>query len=116
LAGAGYLPIANNIPENNLVNLFAGLAASLSITFFIGACIPVLIYQPNITDFTMIGVGKLLSIIFVVLAMLAAIKTKDKAKAIGGAVIMLGLYFSLLLTGLFCSCYFNLQTIRCRSQ
>lgn len=105
------MPIANNIPENNLVNLFAGLAASLSITFFIGACIPFLIYQPNVTDFTMIGVGKLLSIIFVVLAMLAAIKTKDKAKAIGGAVIMLGLYFSLLLTGLFCSCYINLQTI-----
>ena len=47
----------------------------------------------------MIGVGKLLSIIFVVLAMLAAIKTRDKGKAIGGAVIMLGLYFSLLFTG-----------------
>lgn len=47
----------------------------------------------------MIGVGILLSIIFVVSAMLNAIKTRNKAKAIGGGVIMLGLYFSLWFDG-----------------
>ena len=80
------------------LSLFAGLAASLSIAFLIGAGIPVLIYQPNMIGFTMIGVGILLSIIFVAIAMLATVKTRDKAKGIGTA-IMLWLYFSLLFDG-----------------
>ena len=80
------------------LSLFAGLAASLSIAFFIGAGIPVLIYQPNAIGFTMIAVGILLSIIFVSIALLATVKTRDKAKGIGSA-IMLWLYFSLLFDG-----------------
>ena len=80
------------------LSLFAGLAASLSIAFFIGAGIPVLIYQANMIGFTMITTGILLSIIFVGIAMLATVKTRDKAKGIG-AVIMLWLYFSLLFDG-----------------
>lgn len=81
------------------LSLFAGLATSLSIAFFIGAGIPVLIYQANIIGFTMITVGILLSIIFVSIALLATVKTRDKAKGIGAA-IMLWLYFSLLFDGL----------------
>ena len=80
------------------LSLFAGLAASLVIAFFIGAGIPVLIYQPNAIGFTMIAVGILLSIIFVSIALLATVKTRDKAKGIGSA-IMLWLYFSLLFDG-----------------
>ena len=80
------------------LSLFAGLAASLSIAFFIGAGIPVLIYQANMIGFTMIIVGTLLSIIFVAIALLATVKTRDKAKGIGAA-IMLWLYFSLLFDG-----------------
>ena len=80
------------------LSLFAGLAASLSIAFFIGAGIPVLIYQANMIGFTMITTGILLSIIFVAIAMLATVKTRDKAKGIGAA-IMLWLYFSLLFDG-----------------
>jgi len=80
------------------LSLFTGLAVSLSIAFFIGAGIPVLMYQPNAIGFTMIAVGVLLSIIFVAIAMLATVKTRDKAKGIGVA-IMLWLYFSLLFDG-----------------
>ena len=80
------------------LSLFAGLASSLSIAFFIGAGIPVLIYKPGIVGFTMIAVGILLSIIFVAIAMVATVKTRDKAKGIGAA-IMLWLYFSLLFDG-----------------
>lgn len=80
------------------LSLFGGLAASLSIAFFIGAGVPVLIYQPNIIGFTMIGVGIILSIIFVAIALLATVQTRDKAKGIGAA-IMLWLYFSLLFDG-----------------
>ena len=81
------------------LSLFTGLAASLSLAFFIGAGIPVLIFQPNTIGFTMIAVGILLSIIFVAIAMLATVNTRDKAKGIGAA-IMIWLYFSLLFDGL----------------
>ena len=81
------------------LSLFTGLSTSLLIAFFIGAGIPVLIYQANMIGFTMILIGLLLSIIFVAIAMLATVKTRDKAKGIGAA-IMLWLYFSLLFDGL----------------
>lgn len=80
------------------LSLFVGLATSLSIAFLIGAGIPILIYQANMIGFTMITIGILLSIIFVAIALLAAVKTRDKAKGIGAA-IMLWLYFSLLFDG-----------------
>jgi Cu-processing system permease protein len=81
------------------LSLFTGLAASLSLAFFIGAGIPVLLYQANLIGFMMIAMGILLSIIFVAIAMLATVRTRDKAKGIGVAVL-LWLYFSLLFDGL----------------
>lgn len=80
------------------MSLFAGLATSMVLAFMIGAGIPILIYQADITGFMMILIGLLLSIIFVAIAMLAAVKTRDKAKGIGIAVL-LWLYFSLLFDG-----------------
>lgn len=81
------------------LSLFAGLAVSQSIAFFVGAGIPVLIYQPDMIGFTMILIGIILSIIFVGIASVSTVKTRDKAKGIGFA-IMLWLYFSLLFDGL----------------
>ena len=81
------------------LSLFVGLASSLSIAFFVGAGIPVLIYQANTIGLTMILTGVLLSVIFAAIAFLATVKTRDKAKGIGAA-IMLWLYFSLLFDGL----------------
>ena len=81
------------------LSLYAGLAASLSIAFFIGAGIPLLIYHPNLLGLMMCMTGIFLSIIFVGIAMLAAVITRDKAKGIG-VVILLWLYFSLLFDGL----------------
>ena len=81
------------------LSLFYGLAAALSIAFFIGAGIPVIIYQPTGTGFIMVGAGIVLSVIFVAIALLAAVLTRDKAKGIGVA-ILLWLYFSLIFDGL----------------
>lgn len=81
------------------LSLFTGLAGSLSIAFLIGTGIPVLIYQFNVVGYMMVGAGILLSIIFVAIAMLAAVQTRDKAKGIGIA-ILLWLYFSILFDGL----------------
>ena len=81
------------------LSLFYGLAAALSIAFFIGAGIPIIIYQPTITGFIMLGAGIVLSVIFVAIALLAAVITRDKAKGIGVA-ILLWLYFALIFDGL----------------
>ncbi len=90
------------------LSLFAGLAGAFSLAFFAGVGIPLLIYQANATGFIMIGTGILLSIIFVAIAMLAAVKTRDKAKGIGVA-ILLWLYFSLLFDGLVLFLLFQLS-------
>jgi len=81
------------------LSLFTGLAASLSISFFVGVGIPILIYQPNKIGLIMLGTGILLTSAFVAVAMLAVVKTRDKAKGIGVA-ILLWLYFSILFDGL----------------
>lgn len=81
------------------LSLFYGLSSALSIAFFIGAGIPIIIYQPTATGFIMLGAGIVLSIIFVAIAMLAAVLTRDKAKGIG-ITIMLWLYFALIFDGL----------------
>lgn len=80
------------------MSLFTGLATSMVLAFLVGAGIPILIYQADITGVMMIVIGVLLSVIFVAIAMLAAVKTRDKAKGIGIA-ILLWLYFSLLFDG-----------------
>jgi len=81
------------------LSLFSGLSVSLGLAFFAGAGIPILLYQPTTTGFMMLATGCLLSVIFVAIALLAAVITRDKAKGIGVS-ILLWLYFSLLFDGL----------------
>ncbi|MEI7734460.1 MAG: ABC transporter permease [Ferruginibacter sp.] len=81
------------------LSIFSGVAGSLALAFFVGAGIPILLYEATPTGFIMLGCGILLSVIFVSVAMLATVKIRDKAKGIGVA-ILLWLYFSLLFDGL----------------
>lgn len=80
-------------------SMFIGLASAISVAFFVGAGIPILLFEPTATGAMMLIIGLLLSVIFVAIAMLATVKTRDKAKGIGTA-ILLWLYFSLLFDGL----------------
>jgi Cu-processing system permease protein len=80
-------------------SLFFGLAFSLSLAFFVGTGIPVLVYEWSATGLMLVLAGIFLSVIFVAIAMLATVKTRDKARGIGVA-ILLWLYFSLLFDGL----------------
>jgi Cu-processing system permease protein len=81
------------------LSLFAGMAIALTLAFFIGAGIPVLLYSFTPAGLILIGVGLLLTVIFVAIALLAAVYTRDKAKGIGLAVLM-WLYFSIIFDGL----------------
>lgn len=77
------------------LSMFTGLAVSLSLAFFAGAGIAILLYAWSMTGLIMLGCGVLLSIVFAAIAMLASVKIRDKAKGIGTA-ILLWLYFSML--------------------
>ena len=81
------------------ISLYAGMAIALTLSFFIGVGIPVLLYALSPTGLILVGVGLVLTMIFVSIALLAAVYTRDKAKGIGIAVL-LWLYFSLIFDGL----------------
>ena len=76
-------------------SLFLGLSLSMVLAFVVGAGIPLLINAPDSVGLMMIVVGSLISVIFVALAFLSSILTRDKAKGIGIA-IMTWLFFALL--------------------
>jgi len=79
--------------------LFLALSASMCLAFAIAAGIPLLIYAPDNIGFMMVIVGLMITLVFVALAFLCAIVTRDKARGIGIA-IMTWLYFALLFDGL----------------
>jgi Cu-processing system permease protein len=81
------------------LSLFLGLSLSMILAFFVGAGIPLLVNSPDNVGIMMLTIGCLISVIFVALAFLSAIVTRDKAKGIGIA-IMIWLYFALLFDGM----------------
>lgn len=80
-------------------SLFLGLSLSLVGAFLVGAGIPILIFADFSKAIMMISVGTLITVIFVAIAFLSSILSRDKAKGIGVS-IMLWLYFALLFDGL----------------
>lgn len=90
------------------LSLYYGLSIALLLAFFVGAGIPLLINSPNIAGVMMLSIGFLISVIFVSLAFLSAIITRDKAKGIGVAIII-WLYFALLFDGIVLFLLFQLS-------
>ncbi len=90
------------------LSLFVGLSLAMTLAFFIGAGIPLLINAPDAVGLMMVVVGAMISLIFVALAFLCSIMTRDKAKGIGVA-IMAWLYFALLFDGLVLFLLFQLS-------
>jgi len=81
------------------ISLFLSLCLSMVVAFFVGAGIPLLLNSSDAVGLMMIVTGCLVSVIFVSLAFLSSIMTRDKAKGIGIA-IMTWLYFALLFDGI----------------
>lgn len=82
-----------------LVSIYSGICLSMILAFAIGAGIPMIILEGSITAYVMTLTGFALTAVFVSLAVLGAVITRDKAKGIGIA-IMMWLFFSLLYDGL----------------
>jgi Cu-processing system permease protein len=81
-----------------LLSEFGGISSSLVTAFLVGVGIPVLIYNFNSTGMALLLIGSLLTVVFTSIAFLASIKSKDKARGIGAA-LLLWFYFALIFDG-----------------
>ena len=94
------LLVSQPLPRQRIwLSLYTGLSMALMLAFLVGVGIPLFIYEPGLTAELMTMTGLFLTAIFVAIALLASVKTRDKAKGIGIA-ILLWLYFSILFDGL----------------
>jgi Cu-processing system permease protein len=85
-------------PVNRKVIFFAeyiAVACSLSLAFLLGTGIPMLYYGADESSITLLISGVLLTFVFVSLAFLSSVITRDKAKAIGVALLF-WFYFTLI--------------------
>ncbi|SIT74881.1 ABC transporter permease subunit [Pontibacter indicus] len=76
-----------------------GVALSLSAAFLLGVGVPVLLFAPGATGLYLVLTGLFVTFIFVALAFLASVITRDKAKGIGIA-LLLWFYFALIYDGI----------------
>ena len=82
-----------------IISEFAGTTLSLSTAYLIGVGIPVMLYRFDATGIGLIMAGILLTVIFCSLAFLASVKSRDKARGIGAA-LLIWFYFALIYDGL----------------
>jgi Cu-processing system permease protein len=82
-----------------LLSEYMGISSSFLTAILIGLGVPILIYEFNAVGLSLLLVGCLLSMVFTSISFLAAVKSRDKAKGIGVA-LLLWFYFSLLFDGL----------------
>lgn len=80
-------------------SIYTGLSSSLLLAVAIGIGLPVLIYEPSSTGWILVLSGMVLTSIFVSLAMLASVLTRDKAKGIGAAMLI-WFYFAIIYDAL----------------
>lgn len=82
-----------------LMSEFMGISTSLVTAFLLGVGVPVMLFQPDSVGMGIILIGSLLTLVFVSIAFLASVNSKDKARGIGIA-LMLWFYFALIYDGL----------------
>ncbi|HEX2844987.1 MAG TPA: ABC transporter permease subunit [Chitinophagaceae bacterium] len=82
-----------------LLSEYCGVSLSLLASFLIGVGIPVLIYSFDGTGMAMLFTGSALTMIFTSIAFFASVKSRDKARGIGAA-LLLWFYFALIFDGL----------------
>ena len=81
------------------LSFYIGLTTAFSLAWWIGAGVPVFFSTQGSAGWSLLLTGWLLSVIFVSIALLASVISRDKARGIGISVL-LWLYFSLLFDGL----------------
>ena len=87
---------------------FLALALSLCLAYTIGVGVPLVLYGATAGGPTLLFSGLMLTLVFVSLAFLASVLTRDKAKAIGLALLF-WFYFSLIYDGILLWVIFSLS-------
>ena len=94
------LMLSQPVSRNRIIlNEYTGTSMSLAAAYLIGIGLPVCIYNFSSTGIALIFTGFILTIIFCSLAFLTSIKSKDKARGIGSA-LLLWFYFALIYDGI----------------
>jgi Cu-processing system permease protein len=81
---------------------------SFILAFILGAGIPLLVFSPSSGSFTLLFCGTALTAIFISLASVAVVFTRDRSQGIGAA-ILIWCYFSILYDGLLLLILFQFQ-------
>lgn len=82
-----------------LLSEYGSICLSLLGAFWIGVGLPVLLFAADDAGFALLFTGTALTIVFTSIAFLGSVKSKDKAKGIGFA-LLLWFYFALIYDGL----------------
>jgi Cu-processing system permease protein len=82
-----------------ITSQYTGTTLSLLMGFVVGTGVPLLIYQFDATALSLLFAGTILTIIFSSIGYLVSVKSKDKARGIGVALLV-WFYFSLIYDGL----------------
>ncbi len=77
---------------------YLSIALALSLAYFIGVAVPLFFFDFNVAAIYLILSGLALTLVFVSLAFVAAVSTRDKAKAIGVSLLF-WFYFTLIYDG-----------------
>lgn len=82
-----------------LGSIFLGLAVTFGVALIVGLGLPLMIMHPGGVAFTVLLVGLMLSFIFISLAILGGLWTRDKAKGMGISLLF-WVYFVLIFDGI----------------
>jgi Cu-processing system permease protein len=82
-----------------ILSEYFGTAFSLCTAFLVGVGVPVMLFEFTATGTALLLTGSFLTFIFTSIAFFASVKSRDKARGIGSA-LLLWFYFALIYDGL----------------
>ncbi|MBX7210473.1 MAG: ABC transporter permease [Verrucomicrobiaceae bacterium] len=91
-----------------LLGEYVGVAAALGMGFLVGVGLPIVLYDRSATGLHIVGVGLLLTFVFVAIAFLGAVCTRDKARGMGVA-LLLWFFFAIIFDCLVLYVLFRFQ-------
>lgn len=84
---------------NLWMSVFSGLSIAMSTAFLLACGLPILLYGGGKSGAIVLAIGMCITVVFVALAMLASVTTRDKARGIGLS-IMGWFYFTVIFDAL----------------
>lgn len=82
-----------------LLGEYIGVSAALVCAYLVGVAIPIVLYDCSLSGLFIIVAGVMLTFVFVAIAFLGAVCTRDKARGIGVA-LLLWFFFALIYDGI----------------